>query len=64
MLYDDKSEKLYDSLFDEYIIIGIDFGWKEFIASKDLGIKYLSDDIYEIVDKKKWMLTRIKYGIL
>lgn len=36
--------------------------WSKFIESKDLGI-ILSDRNYEVVDEKKWLLTRLKYGI-
>jgi hypothetical protein len=36
----------------------------EFIKSKDLGIttQVPYDDIYKIVDEKKWLLAKIKYG--
>ena len=47
--------------------------WEDFIASKDLGItcfnKTSSIDTtigfieYKIVDEKKWLIARIKYGI-
>ena len=42
--------------------------WKDFIKIKDLGIicvrSYPSatQDEYEIIDEKKWLLTKIKYG--
>lgn len=39
--------------------------WKTFIDSKDLGViclSYLNDE-YRIVDEKKWLLAKIKYGI-
>ena len=38
--------------------------WNNFIESKDLGVICLShfNDEYKIVDEKKWMLTKIKYG--
>jgi hypothetical protein len=43
-------------------------GWIDFINQKDLGVKctitenkgYLN---YEIVDHKKWLLSKLKYGI-
>lgn len=43
-------------------------GWHLFIQRKDLGITYIDigdqwQKIYDIHDHKKWMLTRIKYGI-
>jgi FMN-dependent NADH-azoreductase len=39
--------------------------WSEFIESKDLGIEYLDhldQNLYKIVDEKKWLLAKIKYG--
>jgi len=38
--------------------------WDNFIESKDLGvicISYLRDE-YRIVDEKKWLINKIKYG--
>jgi len=45
------------------------YSWSEFIKSKDLGIIVFdfngspSKYIYEIIDEKKWLIARIKYGI-
>jgi hypothetical protein len=42
--------------------------WDEFIKKKNLGIICIKstyvgyDDIYKIVDEKKWALSKIKYG--
>jgi hypothetical protein len=42
--------------------------WNEFIQKKNLGIICIKatqvpyDDIYKIVDEKKWLLAKIKYG--
>lgn len=38
--------------------------WKEFIKSKDLGIFCLDslNDIYKIIDEKKWLLSKLKYN--
>lgn len=43
--------------------------WEFFILGKDLGIKYRPSSaqdyfnhIYEIVDRNKWLLTKLKYG--
>ena len=41
------------------------YEFSEFINSKNLGvisIDYIYD-IYKIVDEKKWILTKLKYGI-
>ncbi len=38
--------------------------WNNFIESKDLGViclSYLKDE-YRIVDEKKWLINKIKYG--
>ncbi len=43
--------------------------WIEFIENKDLGVVCIKSsdspafDEYEVVDEKKWLLTKIKYGI-
>ncbi len=39
--------------------------WKDFIISKNLGIIPLKGFYhqYEIVDEKKWLIAKIKYGI-
>jgi hypothetical protein len=38
--------------------------YSDYIKAKDLGIicVSLASNIYRIVDKKKWILTKIKYG--
>lgn len=39
----------------------------EFVDKMDLGIKVKrnnnGNDVYEIVDEKKWLLTKLKYGL-
>jgi len=38
--------------------------WIDFIKSKDLGViclSYLKDE-YRVVDEKKWLINKIKYG--
>ncbi len=39
--------------------------WEDFIKSKDLGVICLShfNDEYIIIDEKKWLLAKIKYGL-
>ena len=37
--------------------------WNEFILEKNIGLVYYGNNRYRIVDEKKWMLTKIKYGI-
>lgn len=55
-----SAEKIVDAFFEEYRFSMLD--WKEFLNSKDLGIA-LIDGWYTITDEKKWVLTKIKYGI-
>jgi len=39
--------------------------FNKFIDTKGLGVRSIDfiNDIYEIVDEKKWVLTKLKYGI-
>ena len=39
--------------------------WVWFIETKDLGVECTNStkDMYRIICPKKWMLTKIKYGI-
>lgn len=41
------------------------YEFSKFINSKDLGIISIDYiyNIYEIVDEKKWLMAKIKYGI-
>lgn len=54
------------------------FGWRAFLTNKDIGVNcidkkhinnvfniqdaLLTTSTYEIVDQKKWLLAKIKYG--
>jgi len=68
-----RDNKIYKMLANEFFLFinkngnisGSDLHFNEFIEMKDLGIICLSyfGDLYKIVDKKKWALTKIKYGI-
>ena len=39
--------------------------WQTFINEKGLGIEciHFTSKLYNIVDEKKWIITRLKYGI-
>lgn len=61
--------KIYNAFHTEWLDIYLKCpDWVIFIESKDLGIKciescqFSQDDKYEIVDEKKWLLNKIKYG--
>jgi len=54
-------------LFDDYRSRHPHFpAWDDYIKSKNLGIIVMecagSNSVYRIVDEKKWLLTKIKYG--
>ena len=66
MEFKDSYARLYDALFHEYSLSSF---FKEgkyylFVEYKDIGLKFSkAGGVYEIVDEKKWMLAKIKYGI-
>jgi hypothetical protein len=51
--------EIYHKLSKEWIVYPRT--WSDFIESKDLGIIDLGV-LYKIVDEKKWLLAKIKYG--
>ena len=70
MVYYDKGARIYSVFSIEYRTSNAfnnGFGWKEFIDFKDLGIRHIKtgidNDLYNVVDEKKWLLAKIKYGI-
>ena len=65
MVFKDSYFTLYDTLFHEYSLTSFfkDGRYTKFIKYKDIGVKYIECGVYEIVDEKKWMLAKIKYGI-
>ena len=60
----DSDTFINKTIYEYYRVESRFISWKEFIKSKDLGIicVSLASNIYRIVDKKKWILTKIKYG--
>jgi hypothetical protein len=56
-----KDKNYYDDVL-------INVTWKEFIKSKDLGILCITSNLcssldeYEIIDEKKWLLSKLKYN--
>jgi hypothetical protein len=56
-----ENENIYNILYYEYALSNIN-AWSKFIKSKDLGIMHFVDDEYEIIDEKKWLLSKLKYG--
>jgi hypothetical protein len=37
--------------------------WRDFLKTKDLGIEHVVNNLYPITDRKKFMLSKIKYGL-
>lgn len=56
--------ELFDAFRSEYIKKSY-ISFEQFVDSKDLGVSSVDivNDLYEVTDEKKWLLTRIKYGI-
>ncbi len=57
------NKNIFTKLKKEYLSSKLD--WSELVISKDLGIIcvdvfYL--DRFKLVDEKKWLLAKIKYG--
>lgn len=56
-------------MFVDEWFVSYDDSYRDFIAKKDLGVtvsytsSFLIDCSYNIIDIKKWVITRIKYGI-
>ena len=63
IIKNDVAIEIYNILYDECVESNIN-AWSKFIKSKDLGIISISyyDDLYRIIDEKKWALAKIKYG--
>ena len=55
-----ENENIYNFLKEEFL--RTEWNWDKFIENKDLGIMHFVDDEYEIIDEKKWALSKIKYG--
>ncbi len=55
-----ENENIYNFLKEEFL--RTEWNWDKFIENKDLGIMHFVDDEYEIIDEKKWLLNKIKYG--
>jgi hypothetical protein len=65
MEFKDSYARLYNALLHEYRLNSFFNGrFHSFVNYKDIGLKFnKAGGGYEIVDKKKWMLAKIKYGI-
>ena len=67
-----KNVNIYNKFVTEFVI---DIGnktcqnWREFLQLKQLGIEVSEDSpfavdvVYVVTNEKKWLLTKLKYGI-
>ena len=74
-LFEDRDMVLYRVFRDEYIgrvSMFTKYDWKAFVNEHDLGVRYIEQGhlhtgrafhLYEIVDPKKWCVTRLRYGL-
>lgn len=76
-LYEDYEAWLVKQRHTEKPPIGIslnklsdfEYSWKKFIESNELGLRVNTHDIlpgayiYHIVDEKKWLINKLKYGL-
>ena len=64
MEYRDEENTIQNVFFEEYM--NTKMTWGKFILSKDIGAYHLVDGFggytYKIVDVKKFVLARLKYG--
>ncbi len=60
-IFYDTQKRIFNTFKDEWA--GRRMWWSFFINTKDLGIRYECSDTYKIVDEKKWLLAKLKYGV-
>jgi hypothetical protein len=67
MEFKDIEYEVYHKLKDQRNKTEKELTWKQFIEEIDIGLAhidvYQNYDLYEIIDEKKWALTRLKYGL-
>lgn len=67
MEFKDETFKIYELFWNEWSVNNYS-NWDDLIKSKDLGIIFIEvgqgliSHNYKIVDEKKWVLNKIKYG--
>jgi hypothetical protein len=56
------NHNIYKILYSEYTVSECNYAL--FIERKDMGIISidLTGDFYKVVDEKKWLLSKLKYG--
>ena len=61
----DSDTFINKTIYEYYRVESRFISWKKFIKSKDLGIICVDslNHIYKIIDEKKWLINKIKYGL-
>lgn len=64
MEFEDVNDSIYNALRCEFFDTNPNFrgAYQYFIINKNIGIEHVNNSIYKIVNKKKWLLAKIKYG--
>jgi len=64
MDFEDKRWLLWDLFYNKVVKANVTFS--SYIKSLDIGIEFIgfiaSNHRYKVVDEKKWLLNKIKYG--
>ena len=74
MEFEDKDDSIYKKFILEFVLARTtlkmmqsasecESQWNIFLKHKDFGIYYKAYGIYEIIDQKKWLYAKLKYGI-
>jgi hypothetical protein len=65
MEFKDVQAVLYDAFFSEYSCSRFfrNGDWSVFINNKNIGLMCIEGGVYKVVDEKKWVFARLKYGI-
>lgn len=69
MEYNLLQQKMYAAFhkeFKETYLLHTRENWTKFIKHKNIGIEFICYTCsveYKIVNEKKWLMTRLKYGI-
>lgn len=72
MEFKDVNDVIYSTLYEEYSSRDnfYNSSWNEFLLNYDIGIQdvatglqYVGSSNYTIIDEKKWLMAKLKYGI-
>jgi hypothetical protein len=62
-----ENTKIFETLKDEFYRANPYVNWRDFIDAKDLGVVVSHKNnqlyyVYIVLDEKKWLINKIKYG--